>query len=120
MKAKTLLSTVGIGCLSLLLAACSPEKESASSTSIEPAATETTEAVTDGIQESAGAVVESVEEMAGEAKEMVEEAVSDAVDAGQAAIDDAVNQVQQEMSGSEAESEVDDMKKKLEGELKLP
>lgn len=118
MKAKALLSTVGIGCLSLVLAACSGEKESASSTAVEPAATETTEAMTDGIKESADAVVESVGEMAGDAKEMVEETVADVVDAGQAAVDDVVNKVQEEMSGSEADA--NDMKKQLEGELKLP
>jgi len=120
MKANTLLSTVGVGCFSLLLVACSPEKESASAPSVEPAATETIEVVTEGLQESVDAVVESVEQMADEAKEVVEKTVSDAVDAGQATIDDAVNQVQQEISGSEAAPSVDDMKKKLEGELKLP
>lgn len=125
MKTTSLLSTVGIGCLSLLLVACSPEKESASSSTPEPAAEKP---MTEDLQQSVDGVVDSAEEMATEAKEMAEEAVSDAVEAGQAAVDDAVNKVKQEMPGSDAEmpseadadAKMDDMKKQMESELKLP
>lgn len=133
MNTKLILSATGIGCLSLLLAACGPDEEKASTTPAEPTVQES---VKDELQESVDEVVEKAEELAEEAKEMAsdakvkaEEAAAEAVEASQAAVDDAVNKIQQEMSGSDAsmpteadegDEKVDDMKKKLESELKLP
>ena len=128
MKSRLFLKMISATCFSVLLVGCYGDKEEASLPSSAAPEAEMSGSMMYSVKESTDSVVDSVEDMAGDAMsgakdaaagvvDTVKDMTADAVDAGQAIIDDAVKGVQEKISDSNADmnvdAEVDGMKSDL-------